>query len=166
MKQINTRQFKVVLVIVAALACAVSVAWAQNIRFSKATATLVDTDVVVSWKEAGLAGNQNISYAASAWAKAIYVCVRYDGTCAGGCDFWNVEAPVTAVGTFASGKNGSITASLILEPPVTEECLCNGTLTLSEVSYSNIQITDTTNNITKTATPSAISATPYVCPNN
>ena len=165
MRQINTRQFKVVLVIVAALACAVSVAWAQNIRFSKATATLVDTDVVVSWKEAGLAGNQNIAYVASAWANAIYVCVRQDGTCSGGCDFWNVEAPVSAAGTFVSGKNGSITASLILEPPVPEECLCMGTLTLSKVSYSNIQITDQTNNITKSATPGAVSATPLVCSN-
>ncbi|MGH9845882.1 MAG: hypothetical protein ACREEM_44825, partial [Blastocatellia bacterium] len=157
--------FKVVLLMVAALACAVSVVWAQNIRFSKATATLVDTDVVVSWKEAGLVGNQNIAYVASVYATATYVCVTNGGGCISGSNQLTVEGPVTAAGTFASGKNGSITASLILEPPVPGDFSCNGALRLSEISYSNIQITDTTNNITKTATPSAISATPFVCPN-
>ena len=165
MKQINTRQFKVVLLIVAALACAVSVAWAQNTRFSKATATLVDTDVVVSWKEAGLAGNQNIAYVASAYVTATYVCITQGGACISGSNQLTVQGPVTATGTFASNKNGSITASLILEPLVPGDFSCNGALRLSEISYSNIQITDTTNNITKTATPSAISATPFVCPN-
>jgi hypothetical protein len=165
MKQINTRQFKVVLLMFAALACAVSVAWAQNIRFSKVTATLVDTDVVVSWKEAGLAGNQNIAYVASAYVTATYVCLTNGGACISGSNYLTVSGLVTATGTFVSGKNGSITASLILEPPVPGDFSCNGELRLSEVSYSNIQITDQTNNITKTATPSAISATPFVCPN-
>jgi len=165
MKQINTRQFKVVLLMVAALACAVSVVWAQNIRFTKATATLVDTDVVVSWKEAGLAGNQNIAYVASAYVTATYVCMTNGGACISGSNQLTVSGLVTAAGTFVSGKNGSITASLILEPPVPGDFSCNGALMLSEVSYSNIQITDQANNITKTATPNAISATPFVCPN-
>jgi hypothetical protein len=165
LRQINTRQFKVVLAIVAALACAVSVAWAQNTRFFKTTATLVGADVVVSWKEAGLGDNQNIAYVASAYATATYVCVTAGGGCIDSSNQLRVEGPVTATGTFVSGKNGSITASLTLEPPGPGNFSCNGSLMLSEVSFSNIQITDTTNNISKTATPSAISATLFVCPN-
>lgn len=165
MRQINTRQFKVVLAMVAVLACAVSVAWAQNTRFFKTTATLAGGDLVVSWKESGLGDNQNVAYAASAYVTATYVCMTQGGACISGSNYLTVARTVTATGTFASGKNGSITASLTLEPPVTTEFACNGSLVLSEVSYANIQITDTTNNITKTATPSAISATLFVCPN-
>ena len=166
MRQINTRQFKVVLVIVAAVACAVSIAWAQNTHFIKATASLVGTDIDVSWKEVGLGDNQNIDYEASAKATATYVCVTPLGHCLGPVNQGTVEGTVTATGTFASGKKGSITASLTLEPPNPGTFSCTGPLTmaLSEVSYSNIQITDKTNNISKTATPIAISATPFVCP--
>ena len=156
MRQINTRQFKVALAMVAVLACAVSVAWAQNTRFFKTTATLIGGDLVVSWKEGGLGDNQNIAYTASAYVTATYVCMTQGGACISGSNQLTVEGAVTAVGTFASGKNGSLTGSLTLEPPVPTDFSCNGTLMLSEVSYANIQITDTTNNITKTATPSAI----------
>jgi len=154
-------------VIVAALACAVSVAWAQNTRFFKATATLVGGDVVVNWKEVGLGDNQSIDYAASAYVTATYVCVGPGGGCHNISNQLRVEGPVTATGTFASGKNGSITASLTLEPPApgtTFSCPGGSSLTLSEVSYSNITITDRTNNSSKTATPGAISATLFVCP--
>ena len=166
MRQINTRQFNTVLVIFTALACAVSVAWAQNTRFFKATATLTGADVVVSWKEAGLSDNQNTDYEASAYATATYVCVTPQGYCLGDINKLTVQGAVTTTGTFVSGKNGSITASLTLEPPGPGDFSCGGptTVALSEVSYSSIQITDKTNNIPKTATPSAISATLDACP--
>src|SRR5215475_15746640 len=166
MKIIKTYQFRVVLVIVAALFCAVGITRAQNAHFIKATATLEDGNAVVSWKEAGLGDNQLITYVASADATATFNCVNGGGQCPNAANKVTVSGPVSATGTFSSGKNGQITASLTLEPPGPGEFSCPGgqTLTLSEVSYSNITITDTTNNISKTATPSAISATLFVCP--
>ena len=164
MRRINTRQFAIILAIVAA--CAVSVVWAQNAHFIKVSASLEGNEVVVSWKEAGLGDNQNIDYVASADATATFHCVNGGGNCPSADNKVTVSGPVTAEGTFASGKNGSITASLTLVPPGPGNFSCPGgqTLTLAEVSYSNIKITDKTNNITQTATPSAISATLFVCP--
>src|SRR5262245_33953630 len=166
MKSIKTIQFKIVLLIVAALVCAVGVTWAQNPHFIKVNATLDGDNAVVSWKEAGLGDNQRIDYVASADATATYNCVNNGGQCPNAANKVTVSGPVTATGTFTSGKNGQITASLTLEPPGPGSFSCppGQTLTLSEVSYSNIRITDTTNNVSQTATPSALSATLFVCP--
>ena len=171
MKWITTSQFRVVLVIVAALFCAGGVTRATSPHFVGAvTATLVGNNVQVCWKEAGLGDNQNISYEASAFVTATFHCVNGGGNCPNAANKVTVTGPVTATGTFASGKNGQITACLTLEapdPPDPGEFSCPGgqTLTLSEISFSNITITDTTNSVTKAATPSAISATLFVCPN-
>src|SRR5262245_34152793 len=166
MKWITTSQFRIVLVIVAAMFFAGGVTQATSPHFIKVSASLVGNEVVVSWKEAGLGDNQNIDYVASADATATFHCVNGGGNCPSADNKVTVSGPVTAEGTFASGKNGSITASLTLVPPGPGNFSCPGgqTLTLAEVSYSNIKITDKTNNITLTATPSAISATLFVCP--
>src|SRR5262245_62028754 len=166
MKSIKTIQFKIVLLIVAALVCIVGVTWAQNPHFIKVNATLVDGDAVVSWKEAGLGDNQRIDYVASADATATYHCVNNGGQCPNAANKVTVSGPVTATGTFTSGKNGQITASLTIEPPGpgTFSCPSGQNLTLTEISYSNIKITDITNGVTATATPSALSATLFVCP--
>jgi len=96
--------------------------------------------------------------------------VNGGGNCPNAANKVTVSGSVTAAGTFASGKNGQITACLTLEapePPDPGKFSRPGgqTLTLSEISFSNITITDTTNSVTKTATPSATSATLLVCPN-
>jgi hypothetical protein len=161
-------QFSIVLVIVAALACAGAVAWAQSYHFvGPVTSTLVGTDVQVSWKEAGLGNNQKIDYVATADATATFHCVNNGGQCPDAANKVTVSGPVTATGTFTSGQNGHITASLILEPPGpgTFTCPSGQNVTLTEVSYSNIKITDTTNNISMTAIPITHSATLFVCPN-
>ena len=171
MKRIINCQFRIVLVIVAALFFAGGVTRAASPHFVGAvTATLVGNDVQVCWKEAGLGDNQNISYEASAFVTATFHCVNGGGNCPNAANKVTISGPVTATGTFASGKNGQITACLTLEapdPPDPGEFSCPGgqTLTLSEISFSNITITDTTNSVTKTATPSATSATLLVCPN-
>ncbi len=171
MKWITTCQFRIVLVIVAAMFFAGGVTQASSPHFvGNVTATLVGNDVQVCWKEAGLGDNQNISYEASAFVTATFHCVNGGGNCPNAENKVTISGPVTATGTFASGKNGQITACLTLEapdPPDPGEFSCPGgqTLTLTEFSFSNITIKDTTNNVTKTATPSAISATLFVCPN-
>lgn len=167
MRLIKNCQFRIVLVIVAAMAFAGGVTRASSPHFvGKVTATLVGNNVVVSWKEAGLGNNQNINYVASADATATFNCVNNGGNCPNADNKVTVAGPVTAEGTFSSGQNGSITASLVLEPPGPGDFTCPGnqTVTLSNFSFSNITITDTTNGVSKTATPSAISATVFVCP--
>lgn len=58
------------------------------------------------------------------------------------------EGPVSGEGTFASGKNGQITASLEVAPPPSPlECPNGQRLVLACVTYANITLTDTTNGV-------------------
>ena len=72
---------------------------------------------------------------------------------------------VFASGTFASNKNGSITASLTVEPPpATITCPGNQRLELVSVSYTNVALTDTTNDVVAAADPSSLSISGEECP--
>lgn len=124
-------------------------------------------DVTVSWKEAGLGDNQNIDYLVGAEATATYHCVNGGGQCPNAANKQTVEGPVGATGTFASGQNGQITASLTFGPPLPDPpdfCPSGQTATLTEVSYSGIFVSDLTNGISASAVPSSISAVLFVCP--
>jgi len=105
----------------------------------------------VCWKEAGVGNNQSINYLASAQtATATYVCVNNGGNCPAAANKVNVTGPVSKSGSFSSAKNGAINGCLRIEPPSGEALDCPGqTVTLSEVSYSDIGVKDTTNNIEK-----------------
>jgi hypothetical protein len=129
-----------------------AVALAQNPHFIRASANLNnDGTLTVSWKEAGLGANQNIAYVASADATATYVCVNRGGANPSAQNKTTVAGPVSAEGTFSSGKNGQITASLTVSPPPSDiSCPPGQSLELAEVSYTNVAITDTTNGITAT----------------
>ena len=149
------------------IAC--GVAWAANPHFvGRVTAELLDNnDLQVCWKEAGLGNNQLIEYEASANATATFHCVNNGGQCPNAANKQDVSGPVSATGAFASGKNGQITQCLTIDAAqLTPDDFCPSgqTETLTDISYTNIQITDLTNNVTKAATPSSLSATPFVCP--
>jgi hypothetical protein len=152
----------------AALALTSGVAWAQNAHFvGQSTATLNnDSSVDVCFKEAGLGSNQNITYNTTALATATYVCVNRGGECPNAANKTTVSGPVTDTGTFSSGKNGNINECLTLEPPGPGSFRCPGgqTRTLSEVTYTNITLTDITNSVTSSVTPSTISDAPFTCP--
>ncbi len=78
-----------------------------------------------------------------------------------------VTGPVTASGTFNSGKKGQITACLTINVPSPTESPCSGplTLTLTDISYSNIALEDLTTPVGPVAaTPSTLSAVVFVCP--
>ena len=170
MKWITNCQLRIVLVIVAAMFCAGGVTRAANPHFvGDVTATLVGTNVQVCWKEAGLDNNQGITFEARAIGTATYHCVNGGGQCPDAANKVTVTGPVIATGTFSSDKNGNITACLTLnapDPPDPGEFSCppGQTLTLTDFSISSITIRDTTNSVSKTATPSALSATLFVCP--
>ncbi len=59
-----------------------------------------------------------------------------------------MNGPVLATGSFSSGKNGNVTASLTVDPPPSDISCPNGQrLQLASVSYSNVVLTDTTNGV-------------------
>src|SRR5215217_740450 len=100
------------------VAFAASAALAQNEHFVRASGSLnANGSLTVSFKEAGLGTNQLIDYTLTADATATYVCVNRGGANPSAQNKTTVSGPVSASGTFSSGKNGQVTASLTVEPP-------------------------------------------------
>jgi len=145
------RRMLIILATVCATAVVgVPIALAVSPHFVSASATLSGANLVVNFKEAGLGTNQNITYVASADGTAIYVCVNRGGANPSASNKTAVAGPVSATGTFNSGKNGNVTASLTIKPPF-QDIGCPGgqTQELASVTYTNVAITDTTNGVTE-----------------
>jgi hypothetical protein len=147
-----SRSLRAIVVATAALLvmlAVTAVALADSPHFIRASADVNnDGALVVSWKEAGLGTNQNINYVATADGTATYVCVNNGGGNPSAKNKTTVAGPVSAEGTFSSGKNGQITASLTADPPPSDiSCPPGQSLELASASYSNITLTDTTNGI-------------------
>jgi hypothetical protein len=130
-------------------ALAVPAALADSPHFIKATGTLnADGSLTVNFKEAGLGTNQNITYVLSGQGTAIYVCVNKGGANPSASNKTAVAGPVSATGTFSSGKNGQVTASLTVSPPFQDiGCPPGQSQELASVTYTGITLTDTTNNV-------------------
>ena len=133
----------------ALLALMATAAFAQNEHFVRASGSLNnDGSLTVSFKEAGLGTNQNIDYTLTADATATYVCVNRGGANPSAQNKTTVAGPVIATGTFSSGKNGQVTASLTVSPPPSDiSCPPGQSLELASVTYTNVVLTDTTNNV-------------------
>ena len=118
-----------------------------------AKATVDDAGALtVSWKEAGLGNNQNIDYTMTTDASGQFQWFNHGGNKPQGQPFQFGPETLSASGTFNSGQNGQITASLTIAAPApSQEVLNAGTSSnwvLKEtVTYSNITLTDTTNGI-------------------
>jgi len=147
-----TRIAAILAAIIAILAFA-GTAQAQSPHFIRATASGPNNagQLVVSFKEAGLGDNQLITYVASADATATYACFNNGGNHPQATNKETVSGPVSATGTFSSGKNGSISQTLTLNPPSAGSFSCppGQRLVLASVSYTNVAITDTTNGVTE-----------------
>jgi hypothetical protein len=130
-----------------------AVASATSPHFVKASASGPNNagQLVVSFKEAGLGDNQLIAYRASADATATYACINGGGKHPQATNKESFSGPVEATGTFSSGKNGSISQSLTLNPPGpgTFTCPPGQRRILADVSYTDVAITDTTNGVTE-----------------
>lgn len=116
---------------------------AQSPHFLKCGASGVNSDgsLNVSFKIAGLGSNQSLTVTASADADAIYGCETHGGQCPNAANKVEVTGAVSAQGTFTSGKNGSITGSLTVEPPDSTLTCPNGQkLVLVSISYSNVKV--------------------------
>jgi hypothetical protein len=124
-------------------------ALADSPHFIRASGSLNnDGSLTVNFKEAGLGTNQLIDYTLTADATATYVCVNRGGANPSAQNKTTVAGPVSASGSFSSGKNGQVTASLTVDPPPSDiSCPPGQSLELASVSYTNVMLTDTTNNV-------------------
>jgi hypothetical protein len=145
------RMLIVLAAVFATAAIAVPAATAVSPHFINASASLnADGTLTGSFKEAGLGTNQNINYTLSADGTATWVCVNKGGSNPSAQNKTTVNGPVSASGTFSSGKNGNVTASLTLSPPPSNISCPNGQkLELASASYTNVTITDTTNGVSE-----------------
>jgi hypothetical protein len=143
------RMLVVLAAVFATAALAVPAALAVSPHFISASATLnADGTLTAKFKEAGLGTNQNINYTLSADGTATYVCVNKGGSNPSAQNKTTVHGPVSASGTFNSGKNGNVIGSLTVSPPPSDiSCPKGQSLQLASVSYTNVTLTDTTNNI-------------------
>ncbi|MCU1308801.1 MAG: hypothetical protein JWN45_3496 [Acidobacteriaceae bacterium] len=148
------KRFTTVTLFVFFVACfATTAGWAQNAHFISASSSLSagsdPDDLVVSFKEAGLGNDVTIAYEATADGTATYACINGGGNHPSASNKETAHGPVTAKGTFSSGKNGSISAMLKGEEPDRGNFSCPGgqSLVLGSVSYTNVKITDTNNSI-------------------
>jgi hypothetical protein len=154
--------FRTTLVLLAIAGISAGTAWAQSPHFTKTGATIQsDGSLNVSFKEAGLGDNLLISYEATADATATYGCINGGGNHPKATNKETVSGPVSASGTFSSGKNGTISQSLTLSPPGPGDFTCPGgqTLELGSVSYTNVSITDTTNGVSEVVGTGTFSVT-------
>ena len=133
----------------AAFVMAAPAALAVSPHFINASGTLnADGTLTANFKEAGLGTNQNITYTLTADGTATYVCVNKGGSNPSAQNKTTVNGPVSATGTFNSGENGNVTASLTVSPPSSDiSCPSGQRLELASVTYTNVTLTDTTNNI-------------------
>jgi hypothetical protein len=133
-----------------------AVALAANPHFvGNATSTVNnDGSLTVGWKEAGLGNNENIDYELTATGIATYACLNHGGNFPKDPKKFDQAAELEGAGTFSSGRNGQITASLTVGPPAGPDpsnCKGNQTLELLDVAYSNIVISDVTNGVSTSA---------------
>lgn len=139
-------------VFIASFILAAPSALADSPHFVRASGSLnSDGSLTVSFKEAGLGTNQLIDYALTADATVVYVCVNRGGANPSAQNKTTVSGPVIATGTFSSGKNGQVTASLTVQPPSAGSFSCppGQSLEVASVSYTNVTISDTTNGVSE-----------------
>jgi hypothetical protein len=106
--------------------------------------------LVVTFDEAGL-GNGNIDYTLTSDATATYACINGGGNHPKAANKETFSGGLSTGGTFQS-KNGRVQASLT-EGPLSAgsfTCPSGQRLVLASVSYSNIVLTDTNNNVSTT----------------
>lgn len=124
-------------------------------KFHSATSSVNNAGaLVVDFDERGL-GNENVDYTVTADATAVYACLNRGGNHPEAANKETINAEVSAAGSFEP-KNGRVVASLTAGPPSAGgfSCPSGQRLVLASVSYTNIVLTDTTNNVT-TSVPDA-----------
>lgn len=117
-------------------------------HFQSATATLDGADLVATFREVGL-GEGNVTETLSADATAEYACQNNGGEFPNDTHKQSVSGPVSATQDFPVSKNGHVEGSLSISAPAsTLECPNGQQVVLVSVSYTNVTLTDVTNQVT------------------
>ena len=124
-------------------------ALAANPHFVRASATRVGDSLVVSFKEAGLGNNQTVTIEASAEFTRTDSCVNKGGKVPSDPKKTVTQGTTSKSGTFRSDKNGNIVGSLTLTTSTTLRCPPGQRATLMSLSFTNVMVTDLTNNVSR-----------------
>ena len=135
----RTRHFKSVAV--ALILGITAVAFAANVHFINASASLDDDELDIKFKIAGLGDNESITVTGSCRATANYECINGGGKNPTAANKEQVIADLSVSGNFTSDKNGSVVGTLTVEPPpATLECPRGQRLTFVGVTYENVSV--------------------------
>jgi hypothetical protein len=132
-----------------------AVALAAAPKFHSATSSVNnDGALVVSFDERGL-GNENVDYTLTADATALYACINRGGKNPSAANKQAFEGQVSEGASFEV-KNGRVVADMTAGPLQAPEFTCPSgqRRVLAAVSYTNIVLTDTSNNVS-TSVPDA-----------
>ncbi|MGC3029397.1 hypothetical protein ACPUER_30420 [Burkholderia sp. DN3021] len=127
---------------------ATALAATAGAHFMSATESVADSGaLVVAFDEAGL-GNQNVSYSLTAQGSAVYACFNGGGNHPAASNKVGPSA-LSATLSNVQPKNGRVIASITVGPPAntTLSCPSGQTLALACVSYTDVTLTDTTNQV-------------------
>lgn len=124
---------------------------AQAAKFHS-TSSSVDDDgaLVVSWDQRGV-GNETVDYELRAEATETWACMNRGGKNPSAANKRSQSESVTTAGSF-DPTNGRIQATLTSDAPSPDGFSCPGgqQLVLASVSYHDIVLTDTTNDVSTT----------------
>ena len=143
------------------LALASLSAWivlADSPHFISATASCNGDNLEVCFKEAGL-GNTVVNITLAGTATATYQCFNNGGNHPKAGNKTTVSSAVSVTEPFTP-RNGQITGCLSLTPPGPGDFACpNGQVLVgpTNVSYSGLSLTDSTNNVKAAKLPSTVS---------
>jgi hypothetical protein len=116
-------------------------------HFQSATAAVVGADLVASFREVGL-GEGNVTITLYADATANYACMNNGGQFPNDAKKQSISGPVSSTGVFPVAKNGHIDGSLTVSAPAsTLECPNGQHVVTTSVSYTNVSLTDVTNQV-------------------
>lgn len=123
-----------------------------NAHFIKnaTTAALSGQNLVVNFKETGLASGATETITTSATATTTYECVNGGGKNPSASNKTTTQSPVSTSGTFTADQNGNLIGSQTLTPPSASSlgfsCPNGQTVTFVSVTYSGVRVTDSTSN--------------------
>jgi hypothetical protein len=145
------------------LLAANAVAQSSGAHFQKnSVVASVDSNtgaLTVSFTEAGL-GNLDVNYTLSATGSAVYACLNGGGKHPQAANKETVSSNLSG-GITASPLNGKVIASITLSAPGPGDFSCPSgqSLVLASVSYTNVVLTDTSNDVSTTDIRGSFSVT-------
>jgi hypothetical protein len=132
-------------------------------HFINATSSVANNGaLVVNFKEAGLGDNQLIDYTLTGNVSATLGFTNKGGNVVQGEPYQSTNT-LLASGTFESGRNGNVTATLTSAAPSDpnlKQPNGNGWKLVFDVSYTNLVLTDTTNDVFTTVPDASLNTFP------